>query len=418
MSLKCATPPNVSDTVELTSWPAASSGTTVDSACPAGQIVKGFYGRSGGWIDAVRSRCATFSTAAFTDFAIQYSSNNGSTWTTFAHTASSATSRTVTGLTNGTSYVFRVAHVSAGVNGLYSNSSPAYIPFTTPLAPTGLSGTRGNTEVALTWTAPTSNNGRDISDYVVQFSSNNGTSWATFSDGVSTATSATVTGLTNGTSYLFRVAAVNLAGTGTYSANSSALIPATVPNAPTALTATFGSTSVALAWTAPSTGGTAITDYVVQYSTDNSNWTTFSDTVSTTASVTVTGLTNYSTYYFRVAAINAVGTGAYSSSVTSVPGVSPGAPTLTTPTPGNTQVVLSWTASAATAASITDWIVQFNRHFVNIHRTVIISCFINQRSFFPIDRRDDFEFYVPEFSNYWLGSSYGFLKSILYTLIM
>ena len=142
MALKCATPPNVSDTVELTSWPAASSGTTVDSACPAGQIVKGFYGRSGGWIDAVRSRCATFSTAAFTDFAIQYSSNNGSTWTTFAHTASSATSRTVTGLTNGTSYVFRVAHVSAGVNGSYSNSSPAYIPFTTPLAPTGLSGTR------------------------------------------------------------------------------------------------------------------------------------------------------------------------------------------------------------------------------------------------------------------------------------
>ncbi|NBW91734.1 MAG: fibronectin type III domain-containing protein, partial [Actinobacteria bacterium] len=361
MSLKCATPPAVSDTVELAAWPAASTGTTVDSACPTGQIVKGFYGRSGAWIDAVRSRCATFGTAAFTDFAIQYSSNNGSTWTTFAHTASSATSRTVTGLTNGTSYVFRVAHVSAGVTGSYSDPSAAYIPFTTPPAPTGLSGTRGNTEVALSWTAPASNNGREITDYVVQYSNNSGTSWTTFTDGVSTTTSSTVTGLTNGTSYVFRVAAVNLAGTGTYTSNSSALVPATVPNTPTALTATYGNASIALAWTAPSTGGTALTDYVIQYSTDNSTWTTFVDSVSTTASVTVTGLTNYSTYYFRVAAINAVGTGTYSSpSVTSVPGVLPGAPTLSTPTPGNSQVALSWTASAATASSITDWIVQYS----------------------------------------------------------
>jgi len=220
MALSCATPPGVSDTPETTTWPAVATGTVKGSACAAGDIVKGFYARSGAWIDAVRSRCGTFGIAAFTDFAIQYSSNNGSTWTTFAHTASSATSRTVTGLTNGTSYVFRVAHVSAGVTGSYSNSSPAYIPFTTPPAPTGLSGTRGNTEVALTWTAPTSNNGRDISDYVVQYSSNNGTSWTTFSDGVSTTTSTTVTGLTNGTSYVFKVAAVNLAGTGTYTANS------------------------------------------------------------------------------------------------------------------------------------------------------------------------------------------------------
>ena len=360
MSLKCATPPAVSDSVELTSWPATSSGTTVDSACPAGQIVKGFYARSGAWIDAVRSRCATFGTAPFSNYLIQYSSDSGTTWTAFSRTASTATSGSVTGLTNGTAYHFRVAHVSAGTTGTYSDPSPAYIPFTSPSAPLSLTGERGDTQVDLTWLAPASDNGRDISDYVVQFSSNNGSTWTTFSDGVSTTTSATVTGLTNGTSYLFRVAAVNLAGTGTYSANSSALIPATVPNAPTALTATFGSTSVALAWTAPSTGGTAITDYVVQYSTDNSTWTTFSDTVSTTASVTVTGLTNYSTYYFRVAAINAVGTGAYSSSVTSVPGITPGNATPTVASTGSTQIGLSWTIHPTGASSVTDWLVQYS----------------------------------------------------------
>jgi hypothetical protein len=71
--------------------------------------------------------------------------------------------------------------------------------------------------VALSWAAPASNGGAAIADYTVQFSSNGGSTWNTFADGTSTATSATVTGLTNGTAYTFRVAAVNSAGTGSYS---------------------------------------------------------------------------------------------------------------------------------------------------------------------------------------------------------
>jgi hypothetical protein len=77
---------------------------------------------------------------------------------------------------------------------------------------------------------------------------------------------------------------------------------------------------VALSWTAPSnTGGVSLTDYVVQYSTDQSNWTTFSDGTSTTPSATVTGLTGGTNYYFRVAAVNSVGTGAYVTSTAIAP---------------------------------------------------------------------------------------------------
>ena len=97
---------------------------------------------------------------------------------------------------------------------------------TEPDAPTSVSGTAGNTQVSLTWAAPTYNNGAAITDYIIQYSSNSGSSWTTFSHAVSTATSITVTGLTNGTVYIFRVAAVNSAGTGTYSTNSSNLTPA------------------------------------------------------------------------------------------------------------------------------------------------------------------------------------------------
>ena len=95
--------------------------------------------------------------------------------------------------------------------------------YLTPAAPTNVAGTAGNAQVALTWTAPSSV--APITDYVVQYSSNSGSTWTTFSDGTSTAASATVTGLTNGTAYTFRVAAVSGIGQGAWSATSASVTP-------------------------------------------------------------------------------------------------------------------------------------------------------------------------------------------------
>jgi surface protein len=94
-----------------------------------------------------------------------------------------------------------------------------------PDAPTSVSGTAEDSQVSLTWTTPTYNNGAAITDYTIQFSSNSGSSWTTFSDTVSSSTSVVITGLTNGLSYIFRVAAVNSVGTGSYSTNSGVVIP-------------------------------------------------------------------------------------------------------------------------------------------------------------------------------------------------
>ena len=94
-----------------------------------------------------------------------------------------------------------------------------------PDAPTSVSGTAGDSQVSLTWTAPTYNNGAAITDYTIEFSSNFGASWTTFSDTVSSSTSVVIAGLTNGLSYIFRVAAVNSVGTGSYSTNSDVVIP-------------------------------------------------------------------------------------------------------------------------------------------------------------------------------------------------
>jgi cyclophilin family peptidyl-prolyl cis-trans isomerase len=101
-------------------------------------------------------------------------------------------------------------------------------PPTAPGAPGVASGVPVNGRVNLSWTAPASNGGAAITDYVVQFSSNNGTNWTTFNDGTSVATSTVVTGLTNGTNYVFRVASVNSAGAGVFSAASAVVTPRSV----------------------------------------------------------------------------------------------------------------------------------------------------------------------------------------------
>ena len=98
-----------------------------------------------------------------------------------------------------------------------------------PGAPTSVTATGGNTQATVSWTAPTGViTQAPVTDYVVQFQPSGG-SWSTVSDGTSTASSAVVTGLTNGTAYQFRVAAVNSIGQGSYSTASAAAVPSSNP---------------------------------------------------------------------------------------------------------------------------------------------------------------------------------------------
>src|SRR5229473_2258544 len=113
-------------------------------------------------------------------------------------------------------------------------------PATTPGSPSGLTVTAGHSLVTLSWTAPASDGGSALTRYRVY----DGTT-AGFQDGTaattSTGTSATVTRLTDGTTYYFRVAAVNAVGEGPASVEASTTLAAVrVPGPPTRLTATAG----------------------------------------------------------------------------------------------------------------------------------------------------------------------------------
>jgi len=79
-----------------------------------------------------------------------------------------------------------------------------------------------------------------------------------------------------------------------------------------AVTVNTSARTAALNWSAPAdNGGSAITDYQIQFSVNGTSWSIFNDGVSTSTSSTITALPASSGYFFRVAAINATGTGVF-----------------------------------------------------------------------------------------------------------
>ena len=225
---------------------------------------------------------------------------------------------------------------------------------TPPGAPTAVNGDPLDRAVALTWTAPATNGGSPITRY--RITPYVGSTPQAPVVTASSATNFTVAGLTNGTAYRFRVAAVNAAGNGPDSAQSALVtpVPAPPPGVPTAVQATAGDRSVALSWTAPSSdGGSAITSYRITPYIGAVAQTPVA-TGSAATSRTLTGLSNGTTYTFRVAATNASGTGANSTAsapVTPAPPTTPGAPTGVTGSPRDRAVALTWAAPASNGGS-------------------------------------------------------------------
>jgi len=224
-----------------------------------------------------------------------------------------STAGRVGGLTNGATYTFTVAAFNHYGTGPPSTPS-AGILIGAPASPVSVRVAPGNGSVSLSWIAG-NDMGSPITGYVVTpYQRATPLAKRVFN---STATTATITGLINGTPYHFKVAAINARGVGPVSAASPTIIAGT-PTAPVALTASTGVGSSALHWSAPtSDNGNAITAYVViPFRAGVAQLArTFNSTATTQ---TVTGLSPGS-YTFRVFAQNVYGIGGgsgYSSAVT------------------------------------------------------------------------------------------------------
>jgi hypothetical protein len=149
----------------------------------------------------------------------EYSTNNGTNWTSSGTTSSPII---ITGLTNGTTYQVRLRAININGNGTPSTAVSG-TPVTTPSAPTGLTGSPGDQSAIISFT-PGSNGGSPITNY--QYSTDGGSTFIALSPAdtaspvtITTLSSDGTTPLTNGVSYNIQLKAVTLIGVSPASAS-------------------------------------------------------------------------------------------------------------------------------------------------------------------------------------------------------
>ena len=203
-------------------------------------------------------------------------------------------------------------------SGAWNVPDAAAALFRYPLSNANLPVSPGDSQVTVTWKDPGA--GGAVDNYLVEFkeSSQADSTFKVFGTVPGTARTSTVTGLTNGTAYTLRVTAINSAGSAASYGRS--VVPTGTPSRPANQSYSAGNSSVSLNFSPPENdGGLAVTNYA--YSTDDGvTWITRSP-ASTASPITISGLTDGTTYSVRLRAINPFGAGQISLPITVKPGI-------------------------------------------------------------------------------------------------
>jgi hypothetical protein len=186
---------------------------------------------------------------------------------------------------------------------------PVFTPAASPGQVTGVSATPDAGAATVSWSAPSS--GGAVTTYTVTPYIGSTAQKTTTLTGTPPETSVTISGLTPGTTYTFTVQASNPTGSGPVSAPSNSVTPPAIapPSPPTGVSATPATKQALVSWKAPLLeGGSPITGYTVTPYIGSTAQTPINVGASVSSTV-VTGLTNGTSYMFKVAATNSVGTG-------------------------------------------------------------------------------------------------------------
>jgi len=160
----------------------------------------------------------TASTGA-TTYNVKRATTSGGTYTTVGTTTDPTVTYTDT-VTGGSTYYYEVSAVNLGGESANSSYVSAAPTLGVPYAPTGLAATPGDSQVALTWTAPAVGS---PTSYNVYRSTTSGSGYAVITtSGAQTTTSYIDSTAINGTTYYYVVSAVNATGEGANSSQVSA----------------------------------------------------------------------------------------------------------------------------------------------------------------------------------------------------
>ena len=274
-------------------------------------------------------------------YTVQRSSNGGSTWSTIGTTTWDVTAFTDWYAAANTNYTYRVLAFNDGSTTPASNNATVTtLSANHPMPPSDLSATGVSTsQINLSWT----DNSTNETGFLIERSAD-GATWTQVGTAAANATSYQATGLAAATTYYFRVRANNGSLNSQYSNTASAAtqLP-TPPTAPGGLSANAVSTNqIDLSWTDNSNNETA---FLVEQSTDGTNWTQIGTTAANVTTYQVTGLTHSTNYSFRVRGTSSGANSAYTStaSATTQTPTAPTAPdNLTVDAVSDTQINVSW----------------------------------------------------------------------------
>ncbi|MDE2753898.1 MAG: fibronectin type III domain-containing protein, partial [Gemmatimonadota bacterium] len=281
-------------------------------------------------------------------------SNTGTSWRTLEpDTRNTETTYRHTGLEANTTRHYRVSAINADQEGNPSDPASATTGGLRPNAPRRFTArARSASAIELDWAAPLfSGSAGAITGYVIEVSTRQTGGWSVLANTRATTRSYTHPGLSPGTTRYYRVAALNREGQGDWSRVVSATTDADAPDAPTGLSAVpsgvGGRNAILLRWTRPtSDGGSQITGYRIEESPNGvSGWTALeTNTGSAATTYTRTGLLPATTRHYRVAAINAEGTGGFSNvaSATTNAGTPTAPQSLRARADGPRSITLSW----------------------------------------------------------------------------